>query len=585
MKKKIVKKCLALSIIGALAMGLLACGNSSSDNSGGSQQTADNTQKESDAANTGKEDAGEANAAVEDVSIYWYSDVTGWGPSGWANGVTSSPLTDAIKEKTGVSFEIEQPPTDADTKLALMIASNDLPDLISITNSDVINQLIDADKVWLMEEFLQTYDPDSHLLTDFPEDVKNAVINKWGAWYSFPSHMESSDHRETYPMSCDIFEDNVTKGHNSAIMFNKSIMDELGITAEDVQTESGFYAACEKVKNSGYTVDGQSVIPVVLHGNLWISSSLDGIISETFGVIPVNGEGNYRRREMNPGYKNALNFVNTLIRNEYLDVNTLTLDENANLSYVESGRVFCWIGNPAQSSKLAELNITSFGPILADSGAVPAAGINMLAGTGWIQTFVSKDCKNPEALAKAISFATSEEGLWLNYYGVEGEDYTLQSDGTMVRTEEGQARYESEYNSNIWLWPFNDTDFFWNTTPGPEEGTQEYAYGIANAAFGKYEDTYLYDSGLLSFVDTNVIEPSSDLGIKAGQITNYLEGQKAKIVSAASEAEFEQEYQNMIDTLNGYDVTAIDEELNKFLQANYELYGEKIENPNAAIYD
>lgn len=288
---------------------------------------------------------------------------------------------------------------------------------------------------------------------------------------------------------------------------------------------------------------------------------------------------------MDPGYKDALNFVNTLIRNEYLDVNTLTLDENANLSYVESGRVFCWIGNPAQTNKSAEINLTSFGPILADSGATPAAGINMLAGTGWIQTFVSKDCKNPEALAKAISFATSEEGLWLNYYGVEGEDYTLQADGTMVRTEEGLARYENDYNQNIWLWPFNDTDFFWNTTPGPDEGTQEYVYGIINAAFGKYEGTYLYDSGLLSFVDTNVIEPSSDLGIKAGQITNYLESQKAKIVSAATEAEFEQEYQNMIDTLNSYDVTAVDEELNKSLQANYELYGETIENPNAAIYD
>ena len=61
-------------------------------------------------------------------------------------------------------------------------------------------------------------------------------------------------------------------------------------------------------------------------------------------------------------------------------------------------------------------------------------GINSQAGTGWIKTFVSKNCKNPEALAKALSFATSAEGLWLNYYGVEGVDYTKQEDGTMVRT-------------------------------------------------------------------------------------------------------------------------------------------------------
>lgn len=574
-----MKKALSGLLTGAMLIGLTACGNSASSDVQ-QQPAADEgeIQTQEPAASE------QSDSSKGDISVYWYSDVTGWGPSGWANGTASSPLLDTIHERTGITFEIEQPPTDADTKLALMIASDDLPDLISITDDDTINQLIESGKVWSVEEFFQTYDPESWYLSEFPEDIKNALINKYGGWYSLPSHIESADHRERYPMSCEIFEDNVTKGHNSSIMFNEAIMEELGITPEDVQTEEGFYAACEKVKNSDYTVDGQSLIPVVLHGNLWINSSLDGIISETFGVVPVDGEGNYRHREMNPGYKYALQFVNRLIRNGYLDVNTLTLDENANLSYVESGRVFCWMGNPAQSNKKAELSLNSYGPILADTGAVPAVAINLLAGTGWIQTFVSKSCENPEMLAKALSFATSEEGLWLNYYGVEGEDYTLQEDGTMVRTVEGQERYEKEYNSNIWLWPFNDTDFFWNTTPGPEEGTEEYVYGIINAAIGKYEKTYIYDSGLLSFVGTNVIEPSSDLGIKSGQITNYLESQKAKIVSAASEEQFEQEYQNMIDTLNSYDVNAVDEELNKVLQANYELYGEKIENPNADIY-
>lgn len=572
MKRRFLQKVIAVSLAGIMLFGLTACGSASgdADTSGG-----DNSQVSG---------AGNEGSTSEGTEIYWYSDVIGWGPSGWANGVTSSPLTDAIKERTGVTFNIEQPPTDADTKLGLMIATDDIPDLISITDGDTINQLIDSGKVWSVEEFFETYDPDSSYLRNFPEDIKNALINKYGGWYSLPSHIESADHRVTYPMSCDIFEDNVTKGQNTSIMFNENIMEELGITAEDVQTESGFYAACEKVKTSGYTVDGQSVIPVVLHGDLWINSSLDGIIKDTFGVVPVDANGNYNRIETNPGYKYALKFVNNLIRNGYLDVNTLTLDENANLSYVESGRVFCWIGNPAQTDKEAELGLTSFGPILADNGARPTMGINLLAGTGWIQTFVSKSCENPEALAKALSFALSDEGMWLNYYGVEGEDYTRQADGTMVRTEEGQARYEAEYNSNIWLWPFNDTDFFWNTTPGPEEGTQDYAYGIINAAFGKYKDTYIYDSGLLSFVGTNVIEPSSDLGIQSSQITNYLESQKAKIVSAATEAEFEQEYQNMVETLNGYNVSGVDEELNKVLQSNYGLYGEKIENPNAALY-
>ena len=34
-----------------------------------------------------------------------------------------------------------------------------------------------------MEEFLKKYDPSSTLLANFPEDVKQALIARDGAWY------------------------------------------------------------------------------------------------------------------------------------------------------------------------------------------------------------------------------------------------------------------------------------------------------------------------------------------------------------------------------------------------------------------
>lgn len=49
-----------------------------------------------------------------------------------------------------------------------MIATGDLPDIISLTNGDTINELINSGKVFTMEELMETYDPDSHLLVDFP---------------------------------------------------------------------------------------------------------------------------------------------------------------------------------------------------------------------------------------------------------------------------------------------------------------------------------------------------------------------------------------------------------------------------------
>lgn len=575
--KKTIKKVLALTLSAAMTFGLAACGSGSAS----TEQAAESSQT---AENTTTDGSAETVASGETIDVYWFSDVTGWGPGNW-NGTDTSPVLDAIREQLGITFTIEQPPTDADTKLGLMIASGELPDLISITNEDTIKLLIESGKVWTIQELLEQYDPESHLLTDFPEDIKESVIRQYGDWWFYPSHMNSNDNMEIYPPSSETYENNLNYGQNTAIMFNQTMMDELGLTQEDVQTEEALLETLEVVQNSGYTVDGQSIYPVMLHGDQWISSSLDGAIAQSYGVLPVDAEGNYRHRELDPAYKSALKLVNEFIQNGYLDVNSLTIDEAAMKTYIESGRVFCWIGNPAQSSAKNEIPWVSYGPIVAENEARPTVPINQQAGTGWIKTFVSKDCENPEAIAKLLSYVSTSEALYLNEYGIEGEDYVLDENGLAVRTEEGQERYESVYQENMWLWPINNTNFEWGTQAGPEEGSDTYVYSQVSTALGLYENTYIYDLALLGFEDSTVIEPSSDLGIKYSQLDSYLESQKAKIISAASDDAFEQEYANMISTLEEYSISEIDAAYNEKLQEYCEMYGETIENVNAHLYE
>ncbi|MCI9662500.1 MAG: extracellular solute-binding protein [Lachnospiraceae bacterium] len=583
MKRRMLQQICALALTGTMLLGLTACGSSSPDTPA---QTPDNSAEENSSSAEETKDTGAESAASSgsgDVSeLYWFSDVSGWGPATANWSVDESPATVYIEENLGLSLNIEQPPTDASTKLGLMLASGELPDVMSITDSDMYKQLVEADKVWDMQTFLETYDPDSHLLKDFPDDIRKALTDVYGNWYSYPSHMESKNNREVFPPDDQIWVDVVEKGSNGCIMFNKEIMDAVGITPEDVQTEEGFLAACEKVKASGHQVDGQSVLPVVLQCNLWINTSLDGIVSNTFGVLPVDDEGNYRHSELNPLYKNALKFLNTLIQKEYLDVNTLTIDETALKTYLDAKRVFCWIGNQAQQDK-TNMPWVSYGPILASNGAKPVIGLNGEAGTGWIQTLVSKDCKNPEKIAKLLSWASSREGLLVNYYGEEGTDYTIDDKGIVTRTEEGTKRLAEEYDNNVLMWPFANTSFERHTEPVPDPASNRGVEVALMPAFGKNENTYIYNTAVLDFRNNTVIEPSSDLGIKLSQVDSYLEAQKAKIVTASSDAEFEKEYQNMLDTLESYSIADIDAEYDKIYKEYCEKKGTSIENVNAGL--
>lgn len=575
MKHNVTHRLIAIAMAALMTASLASC----SDN-GGTASTGGSESTGGDAASTA--DDGGASTG-ETTELYWFSDVTGWGPA-TANWTTdTSPAIDYMKENFGFTLNIEQPPTDAATKLGLMIANNSLPDLMSITNQDVYKELVSADMVWDLEEFLQTYDPDSHLLEDFPEDIKGALIDTYGGWYSFPSHMESADNRENFPPDDQVWVDVVEYGDNGCIMFNKDIMDALGITEDDVRTQSGFYEACEKVKNSGYQVDGQSVLPVVLHWNLWINTSLDGILAKNFGAVPVDADGNYRHLELSPGYKEALSFVNDLIINGYLDVNTLTIDETAGKTYLDAKRVFCWIGNQAQQDK-TNMPWVSYGPILADNGAQPVQGIAQAASTGWIQTLVSKNCKNPEQIAALLSWASSREGLLLNYYGIEGTDYTIDDNGIVTRTEDGEKTYAEVYDNNVLLWPFANTSFERNTEPVPDPTSNRGVEVALMPAFGRYEDTYIYDSSLLGFESSSVLEPSSDLGLQLSQADTYLESQKATICTATTKEAFETAYQDMINQLNAYNITAIDEAYNEVYQQYCENMGDSIEDVNADLY-
>jgi len=534
--------------------------------------------------NSKKSQGTSSNASKSPVSTTWFSDVPFWNPpTTWSTD--PSTVQGAITQKTGLKFTMNIPAQDADAKLSLLMVSGVLPDVITISDPVAIQKLEKSKKVWKLDDLLKKYDPKSHILTDFPADIKTALVNRDGAWYAWPSHIISKDSAKEYPVSDPYYSNVNNLGNNYGIMFNSKIMSQAGITLNDLKTEDGVLAAFKKVNSMNLKVNGTSVIPMLLDGLTYQNSSFL-TLENFFGAMPVDASGNYRDLFMDPITKHSLSFLNTCINNNYVDPNQLTMDNDAVKSVIASGRVFSFIGNTADTFFDANIGHqdgwVSPGPVLSNKGTKPVLSVAQQAGTGWMQTFVSTSAKNPEKIAKWISYMSSVEGLKLTWYGFKGKDYTIDSKGLLIQTTAGlQNTKDYSKTGTGAYWPFANISFTDHVIPAP---TKENAPGLLESttvitALGLSKDTVVYDSSLLT-LPNNYIDSNSDIGLIQTEIKNYKLAQIAKVVMAKNDSSFNSLYNDMIKKLKDLGQDKVDSKINDQVQKNYKTYNSTLKAVN-----
>ena len=383
---------------------------------------------------------------VSDLS--WYINFSWFTPQ-WGNNMVSKAITD----KTGCNIDFVVPTGNPNEKLDSMIASDSLPDLITLGWWEPeISQMINQKKVYALDELADKYDT-------YFYNVVNKEVVKW--------HTSNDGHLYGYPNSAcspSDYKKYKNLASNETFLVRKDIYEAIG--SPDMTTPDSFVAAVEKAAKMFPTIDGNELIPVgCTEFNDVGCDSFDNYLMDFLAVPYVDKKGNAIDRIRNKDYVAWLKAYNKLGR-EGLLKDEIFLDSRTQMSEkIGKGQYFCMIYQYTdladQEKALYAKNPNSIyiavdGPknLKGDDYTLPGTSIN-----GWTVTMVSKNCKNPEKAIKLITYLLGEEGQKMTWLGVKGKMWDYNSDGVPEIKQKikdvlytDRTTYDKKYGADSCYW-------------------------------------------------------------------------------------------------------------------------------------
>ena len=519
---------------------------------GCAQQTQTETQHA--AEKDGDTPAWKTYAKEDPVTLDWYVNYS-WFDMGWGKNLVSQKITD----ETGVSVNFITPLGNEDEKLNALIASDSLPDLITLGWWEPqVNEMIQKNLVYALNDLADQYDMYFYKVAD------PAVVD----WYS-----DEKGNIYGYPNSSytpkDVEErDDIAS--NQTFLVRKDIYEAIG--SPDMTTQEGFEAAVKKEVEMFPEVDGKPLIPIGAHvfdGSGCVSF---GKYLQNFLAIPWEKDGKLYDGYTDPEYLSWLKFFRKLGQEGYL-ADDIFVDQRTQMNEkLLEGRYFCMI---YQRTDIADqqkeiyvkdpdrIYMAVDGPKNShgDDPVLPTTSIN-----GWTITLVSKNCKHPDRAIAFMDYMMSEHGQKLISLGVEDEMYTKEDGKAVLRPEvkkllnEDRSAYNAKYGADDAYWMLQNEvmQLDWMPkTEAPLAQMKEWTYPYTKY-LGQYDVT---------------LDADSDAGIANNNITKLWSETLPQLLLAESDEKFDaimESYKKQRKAL-GYDLVM--EEKNKLVQINKKKLG------------
>lgn len=485
------------------------------------------------------------------AELDWYINFD-WFAQTWGNDVSSKYIT----EDTGVNITYLG---GSDDKLNTMMASGELPDIITVDGSNPFVK--DADKFAIpLDVLAEKYDPYFLEKAAKPETVK-FFTREDGHIYGYPNFSNTKSDYEKGGIYA-----------NQAFLVRKDIYEQLG--KPDMTTPEGFISALEAAQKLDAKDElGKSVIPIGV-SPFNEGSEPNGVFNRTLadfiGVPMLTKDGKYYDRYTDADFQKWLKVFVDARQKGLTDRDMITMTKDDKDARITNGSYFVYFASDLNSEtdtmtvwaneNQGKEYIAVHGPssTTGNKTALPGTSIE-----GWTQTFITKDCKDPQKAMEFLTYMVSEYGNVVMNYGREGETYTM-VDGNPVLNgdllefkQTDPAGFEKEIGLTTHLW-VQDSALL-----SRQMGLDQFPKALQQAK--QWTLDYVVPQFELAGLDVYLSKESSR---NAEKINQNWSQTVAKILDAKSDSEVNQAMNEFIKYRqdNGYDKLV--EERNKQIEAN-----------------
>lgn len=468
------------------------------------------------------------------IELGYYANFS-WFSLDW-NDATAERVT----AKTGVDLNFMKPVVDDGQKLNMMIAGNQLPDILTLDKNDAaLKKMAEAGMLWSLDELIDQYAPKMREI--LPKEILSNYQMADGKTYQFTTWIQG----EAWQKAAREY-DQIVGTNQPIITVRKDYYDEIG--RPEIRNMTEFIAAVKQMKENHpdkigfYPADGSMSADEfgksakLSHYGIQMGLSTD--FFEKDGGIQWVVRDNKFKEPMK--YLNEMYLEGILTKDPFIDT------KDVGKAKIEQGDVISYCWTISDGEKVPGDNPDTTYEILPPFETYG----QIRTGAGWLATVIPKTCKDPERAIRFLEYLASVEGHSDVSWGIEGDTYQDAVAGAQWHMVDGKPVLLEEYvkdknadwggvasRNGLGEYWIACNELLWNL---PWWNDQDERMNKFNEQFGKYVE-------FRPELDIQDPSPESEEGIIRQKAFSLLQQYSVKMIFTE---DFESVYQEFIQKID-----------------------------------